>query len=79
MNILEYANGWGHLFMSIALLICAMMLILFPGTTSDLHAIGITTLLTVTGAWFIPGAAKQAITQVKEALPPPPPTEAPKP
>lgn len=52
--------------MSIVLLVCAMMLILWPGTTSDLHAIGITTFLTVSGAWFIPGAAKQVLTQVQK-------------
>lgn len=66
MNILNYSNGWGHLIMSIAFLIAAMLLILFPSTPPDVKGIGIGLVFTVSGAWFIPGAAKQVLNQVQK-------------
>lgn len=71
MNLLTYSNGWGHLVMSIILLIVGCLFVLFPGTSQDIHAIGISLVLTVSGAWFIPGAAKQVINQVQKNTNPP--------
>lgn len=63
-KILQYSNGWGHLIMSIVFLIVAMLLILFPGTAPDIKGIGVGIIFTVSGAWFIPGAAKQVLNAV---------------
>lgn len=52
--------------MSIFLLTAAMLLVLMPGTGPDLHGIGISLVLTVSGAWFIPGAAKQVLSQLPQ-------------
>jgi UPF0716 family protein affecting phage T7 exclusion len=66
MNFLTYSNGWGHLIMSVVLVAIGALFILFPGTSSDLHAIGISLVLTVSSAWFIPGAAKAVVAQVQQ-------------
>lgn len=67
MNILStYSNGIGHLIMSIVIIIVGCLFILFPNTSPDLHGIGISLVLTVSGAWFIPGAAKQVLNQVQK-------------
>ncbi len=73
MSILQYSNGWGHLIVSVILITIGALFVLMPGTSSDVHAIGISLILTVSGAWFIPGAAKQVINQVHEATKPPEP------
>jgi len=55
--------------MSIFLTLIGVVLILYPGTPPDAHGVGIGLILTVQGAWFIPGAAKQVATEVVKAMP----------
>lgn len=69
MNILTYTNGVGHLIMSILLILVGVLLIIYPGLSSDAHGIGIGLIMTVTSAWFIPGAAKQVIYQAQKSIP----------
>jgi hypothetical protein len=57
--LFKYSNGWGHLIMSIFFGGAGLALILLEPTNSTVQGIGVTLLLTVSGAWFIPGAAKQ--------------------
>lgn len=66
-NILKYTNGRGHLIMSVLLLIVGLALVLFSGDATT-KGIGITLILTVQGAWFIPGAAKQVAYEVSNQL-----------
>lgn len=56
--------------MSIFLTLVGIALILYPGTPADAHGVGIGLILTVQGAWFIPGAAKQVATEVVKAMQP---------
>jgi uncharacterized membrane protein HdeD (DUF308 family) len=64
-NIFQYSNGWGHLIMSIVLIAVGCLFVLLPGTNGDIHGVGIMLVTTVSGAWFIPGAAKQVLSQVQ--------------
>lgn len=64
MNVLQYSNGWGHLVMSIVFTLAALFLIVFPDLDHTTKGVGVSILLTVVGAWFIPGAAKQVIAQM---------------
>ena len=66
-NVLKYTNGKGHLAMSVLLLLVGLALVLFSGDATT-KAIGITLILTVQGAWFIPGAAKQVAYEVSKQL-----------
>jgi hypothetical protein len=77
-----YSNGWGHVVVTMFFGILGALLILFPTADATSHGIGITLITTASGAWFIPGAAKQVATEVQKvtsrALPgtpdKPPPT-----
>lgn len=62
--MLKYSNGYGHLIMSVFLGIAGLILIIVPVTDAGMKAIGGGLLLTVSGAWFVPGAAKQMATQI---------------
>lgn len=66
-NFLKYTNGRGHLVISVLLLLVGLALVLFSGDAAT-KAIGITLILTVQGAWFIPGAAKQVAYEVSKQL-----------
>lgn len=66
-NLLNYTNGVGHLIMSVLFTMVGLALILL---TSDatLRGLGVTIILTVQAAWFIPGSAKQIATEVFKQL-----------
>ncbi len=64
--MLSYTNGLGHLIMSILLILVGVLLILYPGISQEVHAIGISMILTVSSTWFIPGAARQVLNQVQQ-------------
>lgn len=68
--MIRYSNGFGHLIMSIIIALCGLTLILWPTTDAATKAIGISLLLTVSGAWFIPGAAKQVAYQIQKQISP---------
>lgn len=72
-NLLKYSNGVGHLIMSLFVGGAGLALILVPGTDATAKGVGFSLLLTVSGAWFVPGAARQAVEAVKDSTPPPPP------
>jgi hypothetical protein len=80
MNMFQYSNGWGHLIISIVLISIGALFVLLPQASSSIQGVGISLVLTVSGAWFIPGAAKQVLNQVQQSTPTAPtaPTEAPK-
>ena len=67
MNILKYTNGVGHLIMSLATLGAGLALVLVS-TDSTLRGLGVALILTVQGAWFIPGSAKQVATEVVQQV-----------
>lgn len=73
-NLLQYSNGVGHLVMSILLIFTGVFLVVFPGLDATTKGVGISLILTVSGAWFIPGAARQVAEKVQknvsDALPP---------
>lgn len=62
-NLLRYTNGRGHLIMSILMSLIGLCMVLLTNDAS-IKAVGITLILTVQGAWFIPGAAKQVAHEV---------------
>lgn len=68
MNWLRYANGFGHLIMSVSSMATGLLLILLS-TDPTAHAIGVTLIMTVSGYWFVPGAAKQVASEIVNALP----------
>ena len=59
MNLLKYSNGYGHLVMSITTLFIALIIVIAPSTDASTKAVGVGMMLTVSGAWFVPGAARQ--------------------
>jgi len=63
MNYLKYTNGVGHLIMSIVMDITGLLLVLLT-VDATVKAIGITLILAVQAAWFIPGSAKQVAYEV---------------
>lgn len=65
MGILQYTNGLGHLIMSVLFAVIGTLLILFSKDAA-VQGMGVTLVLTVSGAWFIPGAAKQVAYQVTQ-------------
>jgi hypothetical protein len=67
-NILKYTNGNGHLVMSIVFGLIGLALILAPTTDAGTKGVGTGLLLTVSGAWFVPGAAKQIAYQVEQQV-----------
>lgn len=71
MGMLKYTNGVGHLIMSVAFAVIGTLIIILP-TDPTIKGLGVTLLLTVSGAWFIPGAAKQVAYEVQKQLPPAP-------
>jgi hypothetical protein len=54
--------------MSVVCVIAAVILILFSHDAA-LQGTGVSLLLTVSGSWFIPGAAKQVAYQVSKKIP----------
>jgi UPF0716 family protein affecting phage T7 exclusion len=66
-NIFTYSNGWGHLIITIFFATLGAVLILYPGATSTTVGIGVMLITTSSGAWFIPGAAKQMASEVAKA------------
>jgi hypothetical protein len=69
-NIFQYSNGWGHLIITIFFGLLGAVLLLYPGTDAASKGLGIALITTSSGAWFIPGAAKQMATEVVKAAPP---------
>lgn len=67
-NLLQYSNGWGHLIMSIFFTLVGLFLIVFPGLDAGIKAIGVSLIATVSAAWFVPNAAKQVATEVKNEV-----------
>lgn len=65
MNYLKYTNGVGHLIMSVVGMIGGLLLILLTQDPTA-RGIGITLVLTVQAAWFIPGSAKQVAYEVQK-------------
>jgi hypothetical protein len=63
-NLLRYSNGVGHLIMSIFMTLIGLSLILIPGINVAAQGVGIGIILAVQAAWFIPGAARQAVNEV---------------
>jgi uncharacterized membrane protein HdeD (DUF308 family) len=59
-----YSNGWGHLIITIFFGILGTLLILLPTADPTSRGLGVALLTTASGAWFIPGAAKQVVNQV---------------
>lgn len=62
-NLLTYTNGVGHLIMSLAMTGVGLALILFTNDAT-LKGLGVSCILTVQAAWFIPSSAKQLATEV---------------
>ena len=77
--MLKYSNGWGHFLISIIFIITGLLLIFFsPDATTK--GIGVGVITTVTGAWFVPGAAKQMAQEIiRQNTPPAAPAPAPDP
>jgi hypothetical protein len=69
MNLLKYTNGVGHLIMSIISTATGLALILLSNNPA-IQGTGVTLILTVNGAWFISGSARQVATEVVNQLPP---------
>ncbi len=66
-SMLKYTNGVGHLIMSIVGIAAGLILILIPmGVDTSLRGIGVSIIITVMNAWFIPGAAKQVVQAIDE-------------
>ena len=61
--------------MSIVLIGVGVFLIADPGLDATTKGVGISLILTVSGAWFIPGAARQVAEQVKNVSAPLSPPE----
>lgn len=78
MNFLHYTNGVGHLIMSLFFGLIGLALLVVPGMDATTKGVGISLILTVAGAWFVPGAAKQVAYQVQQQVTAPP-TPAPTP
>jgi hypothetical protein len=55
--------------MSVIVAAIGLTLVLVPSVDSTTRGVGISLILTVTSAWFIPSAAKQVVQQVAEQLP----------
>ena len=68
MNLLDYSNGWGHLVMSALFAAIGLTLILVPWTDATTKSIGVSLLLTVSAAWFVPGAAKQISSDITKQI-----------
>jgi hypothetical protein len=62
-----YSNGCGHLIMSVLMTIVGLALVLFTADPAT-KGVGITLILTVQGAWFISGAAKQVAHEMAEQV-----------
>jgi hypothetical protein len=60
----RYSNGWGHLIVTLFFGTLGALLILLPTADATSRGIGITLIMTSSGAWFIPGAAKQVVQEV---------------
>ena len=67
-NIFAYSNGWGHLIITIFFGILGGLLILLPTSDATSKGVGIALITTTSGAWFIPGAAKQYATEVTKGV-----------
>lgn len=71
-NLLKYSNGWGHLLMSIVLIVAGVILILQPAAT--VQAVGIGLIGTVVPYWFISSSANAIQQRQATAQPPAQPT-----
>jgi len=60
----KYSNGWGHFLITIFFGFLGAALILLPTADPVSRGIGVTLITTSSGAWFIPGAAKQVASEV---------------
>jgi hypothetical protein len=69
-NIFAYSNGWGHLIITVFFGALGALLILIPTSTPTSIGIGVTLITTASGAWFIPGAAKQMAREVTKVAAP---------
>jgi len=52
----QFSNSWGHLIMSIVLIIVGTVLVLMSGD-STIKGIGVTLIMTPTGYWFVSSVA----------------------
>ncbi len=66
--LFKYSNGWGHLIMSLVGMAIGLVLILVPQTDAATKGIGVTLIMGVFTSWFVPGAAKAALQEVKKEV-----------
>lgn len=66
--LLKYSNGYGHLIMSVVMALIGLILIIAPITDASTKAVGVGLIFTVSGAWFVPNAARQVIREVTQPL-----------
>lgn len=52
--------------MSILFSIIGLILIILPVTDASIKAVGIGLLMTVSGAWFVPNAARQVVQEINK-------------
>lgn len=66
----KYSNGYGHLIVTLFFGALGALLIMLPTADATSRGIGVMLITTSSGAWFIPGAAKQvAVEVIKTASP----------
>jgi hypothetical protein len=59
MNFLQkYSNGWGHLIMSLAIIACCMIMLLFNADVA-IHEFSLSIITLIVGYWF--GSSATAI------------------
>lgn len=79
-SLLQYSNGWGHLIMSIILLVVGLVLILVP-TDTQTKALGVGIITTVAGTWLVTSTGNLVLRQALQnqqtppAAPPAQPTQ----
>lgn len=66
-TFMKYTNGTGHLIMSVLTLIVGLCLVLFTND-GTIRGLGVSLIISVHGAWFISGAAKQVAHEVGKQL-----------
>lgn len=63
----KYANSWGHVIITIFFGLLGAILVLFAADAAA-KGIGIALITTSSGAWFIPGAAKQFANEMSDGV-----------
>lgn len=54
--MLKYSNSWGHLIMSIVLIVAGLVLIL-GSSDPTIKGVAVTLIMTASGYWFVSSAA----------------------